>query len=590
MDRLYYLICLIWVLTFTSCRDSDNKLLSKLDQIYLMANVDYEYAGRQLDSLTLPVRDASDYVRNRYDLMEIRLKDKADKIPSSDHMILRLADYFEKCGDERDKQVVYYYAGSVYRDLSDTPRSVYFFLKSDSVAIKSAFADSLLLRNTYSNLYFLLHQVQDYERALKYAKKEYNLSESLHSIDSNTLNHLGMAYVYLNKRQEARKWFDKELELIRREKPEDYRDPGNYSDAVLSLLFNYAYLGDKDKADECYQMSQKLTVPGRYTDKNIVMAEYFKLVGQVDSCILCYNKILDDDKNDFSKYDATKNLFQIYYNQGDYERASEFARHYVQVSESIDFGKRQSLAATVNNQFQYHFDESEEIGLKKDNKKQRHILTNVVISTILLIIFSVIVLSIRRIKIKNEFDKLRKTLKDYKEEIKNYNEALEHKKNIIDEKRTELQQKQTKIEELEHEIKEDTFLIKQYQKEVELQKERLSEQMSISRSFSQFISEAMLEQDAEDVVNSIKEASKGKKNLSATEWKSLYKAVNTLYPDFKTQITLLLDNLSEQQVRLCYLLKIGLLKHQICNIMEISRSTLWRMEKELKPRISNLDS
>lgn len=178
----------------------------------------------------------------------------------------------------------------------------------------------------------------------------------------------------------------------------------------------------------------------------------------------------------------------------------------------------------------------------------------------------------------------------YKEEIKNYNEALEQKKNIIDEKRTELQQKQTKIEELEHEIKEDTFLIKQYQKEVELQKERLSEQISISRSFSQFISEATLEQDAEDVVNFIKEASKGKKILSATEWKSLYKAVNTLYPDFKTQITLLLDNLSEQQLRLCYLLKMGLLKHQICNIMGLSRSTLWRMEKELKLRIPNLDS
>ena len=40
-----------------------------------------------LDSLELDVRDKGEYVRNKYDLLRIRLNDKADHMPSSDMMI-----------------------------------------------------------------------------------------------------------------------------------------------------------------------------------------------------------------------------------------------------------------------------------------------------------------------------------------------------------------------------------------------------------------------------------------------------------------------------------------------------------------------
>ncbi|MBR4921953.1 MAG: hypothetical protein IKZ62_11670, partial [Prevotella sp.] len=48
----------------------------------------------------------------------------------SDLMIKKLMSYFEDKGSLNEKQEVFYYAGSVYRDLQDTPRALEYFLKS----------------------------------------------------------------------------------------------------------------------------------------------------------------------------------------------------------------------------------------------------------------------------------------------------------------------------------------------------------------------------------------------------------------------------------------------------------------------------
>ena len=90
-------------------------------------------------------------------------------MPNSDIMIKCLIDYFEAEGSIQDKQEVFYYAGSIYRDLQDTPRALENFFKSLDYA-NCGECDSVMLRNTYSNLHFLQYRVQNYEEALKIAE------------------------------------------------------------------------------------------------------------------------------------------------------------------------------------------------------------------------------------------------------------------------------------------------------------------------------------------------------------------------------------------------------------------------------------
>ncbi len=160
-------VCLFFILLMASC--SNDGIMEKMEQIKTFGNGNPEMALTMLDSLELDVRDKGEYVRNKYDLLRIRLNDKANHMPSSDMMIKKLVAYFEEKGSVPEKQEVYYYAGSIYRDLQDTPRALENFFKSLDYAIDHPKeCDPIMLRNTYSNLHYLFYMVKDYPDAQEY--------------------------------------------------------------------------------------------------------------------------------------------------------------------------------------------------------------------------------------------------------------------------------------------------------------------------------------------------------------------------------------------------------------------------------------
>ena len=155
------------ILLIVSC--SSRHFLDKLEQIKSVGDQDPDKALVMLDSLEISIRDESEYVRHKYDLLRIRLNDKAYKMPTSDIMIKQLVEYFESEGSIQEKQEANYYAGSTYRDLQDTPRALEYFFKSLDFAEGSGECDSILLRNTYSNIHYLQYRVQDYNNAVAMA-------------------------------------------------------------------------------------------------------------------------------------------------------------------------------------------------------------------------------------------------------------------------------------------------------------------------------------------------------------------------------------------------------------------------------------
>ena len=139
-----------WIITLMlllmAC--SDGEVMDRLDHIKSVGDSDPVTALAMLDSLEVNIRQESEYVKNKYDLLRVRLNDKADNMPSSDIMIKQLLAYFAKEGTTREKQEVNYYAGSVYRDLQDTPRALEYFFKSLDYAMENDGCDSIMLRNS----------------------------------------------------------------------------------------------------------------------------------------------------------------------------------------------------------------------------------------------------------------------------------------------------------------------------------------------------------------------------------------------------------------------------------------------------------
>ena len=91
-----------------------------------------------------------------------------------------------------------------------------------------------------------------------------------------------------------------------------------------------------------------------------------------------------------------------------------------------------------------------------------------------------------------------------------------------------------------------------------------------------------LEGKAEDVIKAIKQSSKGKMEITSVEWKQLYQAVDELYPSFKDRLLKELGTFTEHQMQVCYLMRIGLSTSQIYNMVDLSRTTIWRWVKKYK--------
>ena len=218
-NTIKYITLIIAIICLASCRDS--KMLKQIDEIKAMGDTAPEKAMHALDSLRIQISKGNEYTRMKGMLLELRLRDKSYMIPVSDDSARTVMDYFTKNGTELDKQEAYYYAGSVYRDLNDTPKALEYFLKSEDTALKSKIRDSLLLRNTYSNLEFLLFHVQDYNETLKMAKKEYKISGEIGKTNFRTTMHVGEAYLRVDSIEEANNYFMMAEELLSPSNAED---------------------------------------------------------------------------------------------------------------------------------------------------------------------------------------------------------------------------------------------------------------------------------------------------------------------------------------------------------------------------------
>jgi tetratricopeptide (TPR) repeat protein len=513
-----------FVLVITSC--SKDSTLNRLDYIKILGNEEPEKALVMLDSMEIEMRNATDYTKHKYDLLRIRLNDKANHIPSSDLMIKELVDYFETEGTIPDKQEVYYYAGSVYRDLKDTPRSLEFFFKSLECSKMNNRCDSTMLRNTYSNLGYLYFDVQDYNNAFVMAQKELDICKKIHGNEILSYMHMGANYLALDSLHQAKVSFDMAYQKIVSSKK-----MLQYQDLLINLLNYYSILQDMPKAQTCFSLINQDNLKDFSAFTYMAFAHYYELIGELDSATIYCQRILDDGTDIDEMYDASKLLFQLYHKIGNEEKTNIYAQKYMELSDSIDFGKRQELAATVNNSYQYHLDLKREQSLKDEKKRSINMLIVVSLLSILIISIGISIY----IRGKNKYLKRIVALS------------------------SDLQKLSCDEKQLREEIK------------------RKEEQ---NKAFIKILHQSELQVKAEEVITSIKQSSTGKKNMNMADWKMLYQAVNELYPFFHDKLLKELGDFNEQQMQFCYLVRIGLSNTQIQNVMELSRATVWRWKQK----------
>lgn len=554
----------LFVFSFLICFSCNNKgEIDVLDKIKSTGDTNPALAISMLDSIKSDMEEGSKYVRIKYMLLQMRLNDKAYIFPQNDDTTRIVVSYFGQNGSAIEKQEAYYYAGSVYRDLQDAPRALEYFMKSkEMVQNANGECDSLILRNTYSNIAMLFFYVQDYRSSLDFAKKEYEISCKMGKVTKNSLSHLADNYLHLDSINKV----DSIAQVL-----ENYIDKKNAHD-VYGLLAIYSCTRNKQRADSMFHLIHQNSLKPDAIGYN-ALAEYYQLQDNIDSAIACYKKIIEGESDITYTYDAARFLFDLYQKKGNNMASLRCSEVFMKCSDSLDFGTRQELLATVKNQFQYYKDKEKEERIRKDNEKYHNRVIVLTISFLFIIAIFIILyyykknrylsklsnISNKLTAARQEKDRLDIESKQIEQELKSTRDSLNNREEELDNVKNDLR-------EIEIELK--------YKEQL------LSEKLEENKRFITLLHKADLEENAEDVILSIKNASSGKCRISAMQWQKIYHAIDELQPELMEKIMHNIGKFSEQQKQVCYLLSIGLTNSQIENLTDLPHVTVWRWVKK----------
>ena len=533
MRNIHRYCLYVLLLSLLSCGRS--RYIDTLDNIKRVGDSNPDTALLMLDSLAAGIRGESEYVRNKYELLKIRLCDKAYRPATSDVDIRNLMEYFGDKGSSLERQEVYYYAGSVYRDLCDTPRALEYFLKSLDYAQSGMVYDTVMLRNTYSNLNDLYYNVQDYGNAALMARKELEVCRLLDSDRLIPYLHLCSSYIGLDSLSLASAANDSAFNIFRASSVHERNN-----DNLVYVLYYYSMLNNKRMASLCHTMIMKDSLICSGFLPSLFFAYYYDCVEKKDSAIAYCEKALELSESLEERYDATKLLFALNKSNGDDKKACRLAYSYMQLSDSLDFGKRQEKAAQINNQHKYYIDKNREQTLSEQKEKYRRTLYLVSFIAIMLLCLGYVIHITRRNRQLNKILSLNVEIERVSLQEKNLRDELARKES------------------------------------------ELNEKMAQNKTLVRLLHQSELTDKAEEVIESIRQVSNGEKTMSQSDWDQLFSAVDALYPDFKEQMVNKCDVLTEQQIQFCYLLRIGLSNVQIKNVTNLSRVTVWRWMKKFE--------
>ncbi|MDO4208821.1 MAG: hypothetical protein Q4E44_04065 [bacterium] len=240
------------------------------------------------------------------------------------------------------------------------------------------------------------------------------------------------------------------------------------------------------------------------------------------------------------------------------------------------------MAATVNNRFQYHLDKNKEENLKLDRQRYKYLAMMAFIASLLIISITLIIFVYKRNRDLKEALRLTSELERISSEDASLREKIESKENEIRDYEKSLSDSTEELENVRCELEQVNKKLAEYKEELKNKEKELADKIEQNVAFMKLLHKSEIEGSAEDVVDAIRQSGTGRKNMSAADWRRLYKAVDELHPDFKSRIIKELGQFTEQQLQVCYLMRIGLSKTQIQNMTDLSRVTVRRWVKKFE--------
>ena len=546
------LIIVLSLLTF-SCQNgkhSEPSLLDRIAQLKALGDSAPQEALKQLGTLEPLAQKGDAYERQKFLLLQARLRDKAYMMPYSADTMLAVVSYFEQEGTKRDKAEAYYYLASNFRDLEDYPQAIANFLKAMDVAENDKECDVTLLNYTYSQLSYLYRVELNPAAATAIAKKSLALVTSQGSADPIDYMDVATSCFHEGDTLEGMEYAEKAMEKIAHD-----RSATRYADVVTELLRFYSVQRDRERAKRCLEMLHGVPAEKRPSNYFSGMANYYELFGPQDSAVALYEYLCEHDKTPSMRSYSARHLMEHYREVGNYERSSFYALAYQNAQNEIWERRKMENSAKANGEWVYKKNEAE---IQATKNRLRTIVYWIAGGTAAIVLtVGGIYFSYRRRK--------EKELQSKEEEI----EALRQILARHTEGMTEMQQPATRgngktpgprIQEREHAHKVQILLDRMLE-------ERHSEADRV-------------------VVEKFRKAAQHKRyQVAEADWLPFMACIDRMYPEFRNDIKQALPHAKPGMLRVCYLLKAGFTNPEIVHITEESRQTISNRSKKIREKM-----
>ena len=559
-------------LFFASCNKQGNEfLIAQFDEIKAMGDTLPKVAMQRLDSIKPQFDNESEYMRNKFALLDIRLHDKAYITHTSIKPIEDVCRYFEENGTPAEVQEAYYYMASVYRDINDYPNAVTYFLKSAEVAESNSDIDGALWKNAYSQLFYLYNRQLNYSSALDAAIKALDIAEKFKTVNERTYMSVSCSYHEIEDTIKTIKYADLALELIEAKGI----CPSN-ADIIAYAIGKYSVYGFREKAERCYKLLAQLPEKARPFNYLTNIAMYYEKFISVDSAAVAKSELYNTTRRIESKYDAARWLTRYYVAKGEYEKAADYAINFINANEAVIDKRTLEHTTNANNFYQYRRDKEEEMAIMEKAARDRfNLLLGISVSVIIISVVALL------------YYHRKKQLLDI---ILSKEKNIRLAKAMVASKDAELEKEKASIEQKEKELATLNATNSKLTNQLEAAENDFRMLVAQNRELTRLTLMNDIACDAKDIIEKVKRASEGKYHLSDDEWKELLGAVDKLYPEFTHEVQSKFKRINEPLLRVCYLLKIGLTGPQIVNLTGYPRQTVWVRIKRIEAVLSIKDA
>lgn len=540
---LLFLLC--------SCGDSktDRRLADSIEQTWQLCETDLQEAGVRAEGLRDSVSGASEHVRQKYDLLCIRLRDKNQVVPSSPDSALQAVTYFSRRHDCTDTERASYYLGSAYRDLKDYPKAVSYFLKAVNAAAQSEDADTVIWQNALSQLSYLYMLQLNYEEELNVALQAVSLAKASTARGGVTdrakgvpqnlgflLAEVASAYRHLNDTLRCLQNLDEAYRIIQSE----HFHP-KYGRVLAYMLMMYSGYHHHEMRDTLLRQLRMVPEAQRPQNYDLCLAKSYEDTNRTDSAILCYLSYYNNNEKNLSgRYEASAGLQRCHLRRGDFRQAAIWGCRLYETNDSIIARRAFEETQRARDTYVYYRDREKEQALIQRDKYIVSVSVSAGFAMLSIMLGGVAFYLYRK--------------KRFTEEIVGREKMLQNAEEEIQERSAELRQRK-----------------------------------KINRELTQIALMTDATDSAENVVDYFCRVAVGKDKLREEEWRNLMSAIETLYPGFHEALQgRLKGQLREPLLRTICLMKIGLRPMQIAHVMDARKQTVWNRVKRARDTCGDL--